>query len=458
MPLTNSNNKLGLQFFYCSLSFLLVSMCSCVSAVRPFDDTNAYVYQGDFNQARIQLESDKDLLYKDTDLVLYELDSGILSHYAGLYEQSNAELSDAERAMEAAFTKSISQAIGSYIVNDNLVDYAGEEYEDIYTNVFMALNYLHLGATEDAFVEIRRFDNKLKNISLKYLGAIQKATLEAKENNLTTDTKYSNKSLTFHNSALARYISMIMYYDSGDLDSAIVDKKYIQSAFQNQGQLYNFPMPTAVENLFAPRNRDLCTLHFVSLNGKAPYKAEEVFRTFNEDTGSYFKLSLPVLIARPSSVYTTVARVVNENGEVIASIPLEKIESIENIAFDTFQQRQAFLYIKTFLRAMTKTTSSSVITSTLNDSVSNSDSGSLLSTLFQLATSIAIETTEQADLRTSQFLPNSVLVGSVAVPPGNYGVSVEYYNQTGILVYVKDFTNIKVSHDNINLVESICQK
>jgi hypothetical protein len=458
MLLTNSKNKLSLRFFYCSLSLLVFSICSCVSAVRPFDDTNSYVYQGDFDEARMQLEFDKDLLYKDTDLVLYELDSGILSHYAGLYEQSNSELSDAEKAMEAAFTKSISQAIGSYIVNDNLVDYPGEEYEDIYTNVFMALNYLHLGSTEDAFVEIRRFDNKLKNISLKYAAAIQSAALKAKENNLSTDTAYSSKSLTFHNSALARYISMIMYYESGDIDSAIVDKKYIQSAFQNQVQLYNFPIPTAVDNLFVPRNSDLCTLHFVSLNGKAPYKEEDVFRTYNENTGSYFKLSLPVLIARPSSVYTTVARVVNENGEVIASIPLEKIESIENIAFDTFQQRQAFLYIKTFLRAMTKTTSSSVITNAFNDGLENSDSGPWLGTLFQLASSIAIETTEQADLRTSQFLPNSVFVGNVAVPPGNYGVSVEYYNQNGILVYVKDFTNIEVSHGNINLVESICLK
>ena len=148
---------------------------------------------------------------RDNDQVLYNLDAGLLSHYAGDWNQSNKNFSAAEGLIEEYYSKSISQGVSSYFVNDMVVDYAGEDYEDIYTNFFMALNYIQLGNLEDAMVEIRRFDNKQKLLSTKYDSQIEYAESEL-------GSGYSSVSVQFQNSAAARYLSMLMYHLSrGDV-------------------------------------------------------------------------------------------------------------------------------------------------------------------------------------------------------------------------------------------------
>ena len=196
-----------------NLRYLCILICfaSCVSADRAVYD--AYLVSGDYEGARKRLEADKKSLYAGTDAVLYNLDSGMLAHFAGDYDASNERLSEAEKLMEYYYAKSVVQTVGSFILNDSLVDYAGEDYEDIYTNLFMALNYIQLRKIDDAFVEIRRFDNKLKLLSAKYEQAIFEANNQTerqlKEDGLSEYSPYSsysesNKQSEFHNSAFAR--------------------------------------------------------------------------------------------------------------------------------------------------------------------------------------------------------------------------------------------------------------
>ena len=132
----------------------------------------------DYEAALNSLELEKEELYSETDTVLYNLDSGILAHYSKNWTVSNANFSEAEKLIEYYYSKSITQNVASFFSNDTVIDYSGEEYEDIYTNIFMALNYIQLGKTEDAFVEIRRFDNKLKALSVKYADELAYADKE----------------------------------------------------------------------------------------------------------------------------------------------------------------------------------------------------------------------------------------------------------------------------------------
>ena len=79
-----------------SLRYLCILICfaSCVSADRAVYD--AYLVSGDYEGARKRLEADKKNLYAGTDAVLYNLDSGMLAHFAGDYDASNERLSEAE--------------------------------------------------------------------------------------------------------------------------------------------------------------------------------------------------------------------------------------------------------------------------------------------------------------------------------------------------------------------------
>ena len=157
------------------------------------------------------LEKQQKYFYSKRDKVLLYIDQGIVKHFASDYEASNKNLSLAEKEIELNFTKSVTQKIGQAVINDTVADYTGETYEDIYSNIFMCLNYIHLNKLEDAMVEIRRFDNKMKVIGSEYQDLInqQKANLKSEYDysdfdNLDTDVE-------FHNSAFARYLSITQH-------------------------------------------------------------------------------------------------------------------------------------------------------------------------------------------------------------------------------------------------------
>ena len=115
------------------------------------------------------------------------------------YEESNIHLTQAEDAIEELFTKSISKATASMLLNDNTFAYAGEDYEDIYVNIFKALNYINLNKPESAFVEIRKVNIKLNLLEDKY-------KKYAEELNKSEDSKIEIKvkSNQFNNSVFSK--------------------------------------------------------------------------------------------------------------------------------------------------------------------------------------------------------------------------------------------------------------
>lgn len=433
---------------------------SCASS-RNFTEIDTSAQQGDFSVAREQLEEKKGSLYLGTDQVLYALDAGMLSRYADAYEQSNIELTQAELLIEKYFAVSVTQAIGSYLLNDNVIDYAGEDYEDIYINLFMALNYIQLGDTESAFVEIRRFDNKLKLISAKYsealLDAKRQATAEGAENSLDfsdyagsgTSSNGELSVLEFHNSALARYVSLLLYRSRGEMDSAEIDKKFIQSAFQTQKQLYPFPIPNAIEEEFSiPEDKE--RLNIFCYAGLAPEKYEETLRVPGIVSDTWFKVALPVMAKRSSAVSSISITAIGEQGQE-ENGTLELFESVENIVVDTFQQRQSLIYLKSVLRSIAKSTTSGV-----GSAVVEEIAGGLAGSLFSLASNIFIEASEQADLRTSRYFPAQVWVGGLNLDSGTYAVTITCFDAWNNVLYKETKQNVQVTDEMVNLVEAVC--
>ena len=162
-------NKPLYEFFTTILLLLSLLFFSCATqADFDFSNIDSAIAKNDFPAVYNELESKSNKLYGKHDEVLEFLDKGIVSHYSKNYKDSNEELSYAEKKIEEYYTVSISQTISSFLVNDTVKDYQGEIYENIYSNIFMALNYLHQNEFDESMVEIRRFDIKLKELSLKY--------------------------------------------------------------------------------------------------------------------------------------------------------------------------------------------------------------------------------------------------------------------------------------------------
>jgi len=437
-----------------SLRYLCILICfaSCVSADRAVYD--AYLVSGDYEGARKRLEADKKSLYAGTDAVLYNLDSGMLAHFAGDYGASNERLSEAEKLMEYYYAKSVVQTVGSFILNDSLVDYAGEDYEDIYTNLFMALNYIQLHKIDDAFVEIRRFDNKLKLLSAKY-------ERQLKEDGLSAYSPYSSYSelngrSEFHNSVLARYVSLLLYRSEGRSDSALIDKKYAESAFRMQRSLYPFPIPQALDEEFRiPEGK--ARVNVLCFTGLSPAKREEVLRIPNPYGGSWFKIALPVMEMRPSKIAYAEIEAVGKSGKKTYG-KLELLESIENIAEDTFRRKQALIYAKTFARALSKSITSSAVSAAVGAQDEGDGNMESLAAFIEVLSGIFMEASERADTRSSRCFPANVWAGGLNVEPGVYTVNVSCYDKNGRLVYSDTKKDLGVTGSSLALAEFVCMR
>jgi len=391
------------------------------------------------------LEKNRKILYKNGDKILYYLDKGMLQHYAQQYSESSKLLQDGERAIEEAFTKSISQEISTYLVNDNVRDYGGEDYEDIYINVFNALNYYHRGDREGAMVEIRRMNNKLRHLAVKYDAAITDLQKKALESDAQIPPN-PNAQVKFSDSALARYLGMLFHRGAGQYDDARIDRDWLLAAFANSPpSIYTNAIPESVSGeMEIPEG--MARLNVIAFGGLSPVKQESVMRIPLPDY-RWVKIALPEMVSRRSEIYRIELEL--DDGQKFA---LELLEDMDTVAKETFKARQQLIYIKTILRATVKAASSSVMGAAAKETDGIS---SLVLGLYSIAAQAYAEVSEQADLRVSRYFPARAYVAGINLPPGRYSFSIKYYNRNGKEIASIRSEGMNIRENALNLVQAV---
>lgn len=418
---------------------------SCASTGKHYTKIEPHIYAGDFEGAFNILVEEAPSAYDKKDSLLFQLDAGMLAHYAADWETSRDYLADAERSIENLYAKSVTLTVASYLANDTVTEYSGEDYEDVYINIFNAMNYFFLGSTEDALVEIRRIDEKLRFLSVKHGTEITTAQQALLDNGTAVPYDSEAASVHFSNSALARYLGMLFYRANGQKDDARIDRDQIRLAFANQPDVYNFPVPDSIDDeLDIPEGK--ARLNVISFTGLSPEKRAEEIRI--PIGGNWVKISLPVLEERGGDVAWI--KVIFDSGE---EFQLDVIEEMGNVAAETFKQKAGLIYLKTVLRATSKTAASIAFGEASDTQDSNL---SLLFSVLSLGTQLYAEFSEQADLRISQYFPATAWVGGTTVTPGMYSYSVVYYSASGKPLYEDRFENVAIREKGLNLTESVC--
>jgi len=462
MSITRFENlKIDRILGFISVSAVALTLSSCAGVwadARQYEHSGQLLRKREFTRLTQETEKKKNKIYKHKDRAIKYLDLGMLYHYEGDYVKSNQLLEEAELTIEDLYTKSLSKAALSILLNDNVLEYSGEDYEDIYTNAFKALNYLHLNNFDDAFVEIRRINMKLDMLEDKY--AKLSKNLNSSQDKRAEFKAGSNK---FFSSALGRYLSMIIYQQEGKLDDAYIDYVKLVEAFENQPEIYNFEPPL----LRNPHEMTgLPTLHIVSLIGRAPHKQSRElhiatsknmihivgidesiqplsFFWKNIDPDLYFKFVMPYMV----NDFSNIGRV-----EVIVdslTYDLAKLEDIGNVAVQTFKVKEPLLLLKNATRSVLKGVAGKMLKKQMKDNNKN-----LTGDLLGLGTDIALYFSEKADLRNSRFFPNAVLVADIPLPLGEHYVAINYYDSFGYLLFSDIKGMIEVSPRKLNLIES----
>jgi tetratricopeptide (TPR) repeat protein len=424
--------------------------------------------KADYPAAITKIEEARQKAYTYKDRVVYYLNIGMLHHWNGDYEKSNEMLEKAERGIEENFTKSISRTASSMIMNDNILAYAGEDYEDIYLNVFKALNYLALGRNDDAFVEVRRIDNKLVQLESKYDKVARKMS-QAEE---AHETFVPGKS-HFQGSALGRYLSMMLYRADHKWDDVRIDLEKLDRGWKLQPDIYTFPKPdlsSSTKRITAPRSR----LNVIAFSGLAPDKKASTFYIHTEENiivlagssenylgkqnlsglsvipwdgineGYHFKIQLPYMEKRPSKVAYIQVEVAG-----MATQNLQQLESLENAAVETFSIQKPLIYLKTITRAVIKGLAAEKAKQDMTESM---DSGMAFFT--RLAADLMVDSTENADLRVSRFFPAEAAIRELHLEEGTYDIRINYYGTGGNLLYIDKRVGVRIEAGHLNVLES----
>ncbi len=440
------------QLFIVIVVLIITTTLSCTSTLALEPVTRSHS-QADYVEAYEELQDLRKTYLEKQGPLLYALDAGLLTHYGHLWEASNAYLSEAEQRIWELYTESITANVASYLINENSRPYQGEDYEDLYINLFKALNYAHLGEVEASQVELRRFAEKQQVLQQKY-DTLKKAMVEVagEDQGYVSD----GTSIRFSTSALGNYMQMILARDTSDQSQAQFSFTQVKQAFEKQPSLYPFPLPrTVVDDLVAPppgKSR----MNIVAFTGLAPYKEEFVERVW-VSYDNYMKIALPRMQARPTQV-----RSIEVHLSDGSKFTLDPIEDMSAIAQEAFQLRRSYIQSKTIFRSLLKSASTEVIdasTYMMASSASSKEEANTIQfwgSLLSFASRIFSEVSERADVRGSHFFPDRAWVGGITIPSGQYDARVVYRNRNGKIIHEQNLQELLVTTNNLRLWESVC--
>ncbi|MCZ6776383.1 MAG: hypothetical protein O7D34_08010 [Ignavibacteria bacterium] len=417
MSLLQLANK-ALWFCSAALLFLLASCGTSTEFYRTVEDN---ISKGEYREAIQEVRSNRSA-YGDKSTVLFLLDMGLLFHYAGEPDSSTKYFFAAEKEIEDLYTKSISLAVLSFVLNDNVLPYEGEDFEKVLINVFLALNYAEKGMMEDALVEARKVDLKLRQYVREYEG--------------------KNK---YQEDAFIRYIAGAMYETEGEINDAFISYRKAYEAYLVYEREYGTPTPsfllddlvrtatlmsfTEEAELYASlggkpydqENRTMGSILVIAYAGKGPIK-EEIRPTVTiPDTAGIlhtFQVALPRFVPRYHGERQYVVTAVSASDSVRGRT--EIAENVTAIASQSLDDRLALVYLKSGGRAVLKFLAAEKAKSEISE---DSDSKAR-NFLASLAIDLVVGATEQADTRTWRTLPAEFQLARLNLPPGTYTLNI----------------------------------
>ncbi|MCD4701279.1 MAG: hypothetical protein K8S24_05410 [Candidatus Aegiribacteria sp.] len=155
--------------------------------------------------------------------LLYLMELGNLMRLSGNFAAAQNLLLQADRLSDQQRGIELGQEIEAFLSSDLALDFRGADYEKVFINYCLAVSYAMENNMEDALVECRRVNDKLRVLNQSY---------EENKNRYSDD-------------AFIRYFMGVLYEKSGDLNNALI-------AYRNSASLYD-SLYSADYGISAPR-------------------------------------------------------------------------------------------------------------------------------------------------------------------------------------------------------------
>ena len=389
------------------LSVLLLNslICGCATYQSKLKDYKAHLRARQFELAA---EDVKERAFKEgDDQVVFLFEYGVARQLAGQFEESNKAFLLAEELTDIKDYHSLSRITGSFLLNEGMVQYKGEDYEKVLINAMLAINFLMLNQPESAMVEVRKLNDKL-----------HRYRFEAKRD--------------YEQNPFAFYLSALIREDQKDWDGAYID---YEKAYQLNPQL-EFLKQDLIRSAHRARRMEakkkwLETFKVEEDNSWRDRSQGEVVLIFQQGWGPIKRphpswARIPKLYPRPSQTVAVELSIASK-----ASDRSLVVSSVQDVAIKTLEDQYASLIAKRVAGVAAK--------AVVADQIRQKNQ--LLGDLAWIGMNLA----DQADLRQWSSLPQTFQIARLRVPAGTYEVFIKGLNQldraTG---EEKLFTDIKV--------------
>jgi len=408
---------------------LSLSLVACQAhLVARYPAVRMEMVHGDYSAAADRLTEDQRASDLRRDRVVFWLDRGTLLHYAHRYDESNAVFIEAEKAIAELFTDSISRGAASILTNPTVTHYEGEDYEKVLLYLYTALNFVQAGDLDNALVEVRRADERLKKLEIFYRSEGSIGTLYTQD-------------------AFLQWLNGIFFEEEGSPNDALISFKRAKEIYDRDfGPLFGTPAPPfLVEDLYRAAQRtgfadeaaayldggaDGHSLEDLSQNGEviaiiglgeSPYK-QDGFITAPMPDGYILRIAMPELVPVSRAAHSVRLEATGHNATGFL------MESVETLAIENYAHRLPRITGLAIARATAKY----VAARGLAAAASRGNGGSsILGELVGLVANIANLMTEEADKRSWRTLPAEYHVVRLSLPPGDHPLMLQILGAHG---------------------------
>lgn len=179
------------------------------------------LYNGQFKKAVEGIDSNA-FLKKNRNRLLYLMEKGKMEHLLGNYKESNALFEKAYIMIDDQIMTNMGQLVASKLTNSMAEPYKGEDFEKVTIHYYMALNYFQLGLPNEALVEAKRIDIKLRELN----------------------EKYPNNKNKYSRDAFSQILQGLIYESTGDINNAFIAYRNAAEIYDAEGgNFFGTPMP-----------------------------------------------------------------------------------------------------------------------------------------------------------------------------------------------------------------------
>ncbi len=406
------------------LLFFVFSLSSCASSSRYQSKLNDFIINNDYAQAQ-SLLGDNPRLYGGKNTLLYFLDKGFILHLAKDYKKSIDTFEKSKSTFDELYTKSITGLLSTWVINDYMSAYRGEDFERVMINIFQSLNYLMLGNLGEALVETRDVDSRLNLINSRYKANEKNAYKEDAFARFFMGFLYeADKTREGYNNAFISYAKAVETYESDyarnyNLDTPEILKENILAAakFMGFGEFAKYRAKYPKVNFLSLEEKaKKAEVYLVQYNGLSPEKVENMLPVPFPD-GYIVKYSFPSYSQRYYSTRAAIISAKNKRSESFEA-QTQLGEDISAIAIKNLDDRK----LRFIAKAIVSSTGKYLIERKQGETI-RKRYGDTAESVFRIFSSLFNIFSSNADLRSWQTLPAEIRIARLVLEPGEYDLS-----------------------------------